>query len=172
MPINPIFADDIFSSKNNINYGGQPIPTQRDEQIRAILSNWSLLDEVSRRRASSEINGDKLMTLLAFSERMATLSVRARESEFVRLGLLALGLNGWNGDWRENIILLSLHVDALERIGVQPVKLFKPAGQLLSSPVRQAFSDFLRRTPEDQSIEAMGYIARGKGDDFSYSRTW
>ena len=88
------------------------------------------------------------------------------------MGLLALGIDGWRGDWRDNAALLSLHYDAGQRIGADVNLLFKEAAALLSPKVANAFLSFLRRSSADKAIVAMGYVVGADADGFRYERTW
>ncbi|MEJ1968710.1 MAG: hypothetical protein WDN03_08800 [Rhizomicrobium sp.] len=60
---------------------------------------------------------EQRFTLLAYSERMASLAVREHNKGLIILGLLALGIDGWRGDWRDNAVLISLHYDAAKMLG-------------------------------------------------------
>lgn len=171
---------DIFIFKNaawldvasNQGYGRLPIPAPRDEQILALLREWQCLSEEEREAASRLITKDQMLTLLAFSERMASLAVRVRNRAFVVSGLIALGLDGWRTDWRENMLLLCLHFDASKKIGADLDSIFQEAANTLSSKVSTALVAFLKRSPADQSLEAMGYKESVDEDGFRYQRTW
>jgi hypothetical protein len=169
---NPLFDVDCLNVSNNRGYGPLPIPTLRDEQISSMLRKWALLDEFSRRSTSGRIDDDTRPTLLAYSERAASRAIRERECEQIFLGLLALGVDGWLGDWRENTLLLCLHFDAAKRIGVEPKIIFGDAAKLLSASVGESLRRFIRREPKDQTFESMGYEESADSDGFRYRRTW
>jgi hypothetical protein len=101
---NDLFAScDWLLSQNNRGYGTLPIPQPRDSEIstlsrqskrqpstpRAIRPNllraWIALDEVARKQSALEISDEQRPTLLAYSERMASLAVRERNQEFIIL---------------------------------------------------------------------------------------
>lgn len=168
----------IFSSvewlraENNSGYGTLPIPQPRDEEISALLRSWLSLEEPVRRAALSQISEDYRFTLIGYSERMASLAVRDRNREHILLGLLALGLDGWRDDWRDNASVVCLHHDAAQRIGLCPSNLFEEAARLLPNKPANALRSFLRRSEEDKAVEAMGYLAATDADGFRYKRTW
>ncbi|MHB1552238.1 MAG: hypothetical protein ACYDEU_08015 [Vulcanimicrobiaceae bacterium] len=164
-------AADWLKAENNHGYGTLPIPSQRDAEISSLLRAWLNLDESSRNAALSQIPEEHRFTLLGYSERMASLAVRDREKEYIVLGLLALGLDGWRGDWRDNATLVCLHYDAAQRIGLAPSSVFDEAAKLLPQKPAQALKSFLRRSAEDKSLATMGYLA-GADDGFRYKRTW
>jgi hypothetical protein len=99
---NDLFAScDWLRGQNNSGYGKLPIPRPRDSEISNLLRAWIALDEVGRKQSALEISNEQRSTLLAYSERMASLAVRERNQEFTILGLIALGVDGWRDDWHE-----------------------------------------------------------------------
>lgn len=169
---------DIFSSAtwlnidSNIGYGTLPIPSSRDEEITQLIEAWIKLDEGVRQIAAQQIMESQRFTLLGYSERMASLAVRTRDHKKIFLGLLALGVDGWKGDWRDNAEILCLHYDAAKRTGVIPGQIFEKAASFLPLKVATALRSFMQRDPADQSLEAMGYSAAIDGDGFRYKRDW
>ena len=153
-------------------YGTWPIPHDLDQSITALIGDWCDLGDEQRIGESSTITARQCQTLLAYSERMASKAVRTRDSECIRLGLIALGVDGWRTDWRDNIMVLSLHARSSEIIGADPSTLFGEAGQCLAPNVQRSFELFLQRDPEDRSIEAMGFTESRDEDGFRYKRTW
>jgi hypothetical protein len=168
-----LFSDvhwlDVAENKG---YGLLPIPNPRDEEIKTLILRWSALDTVSRQRAAAAIRENQRFTLLAFSERMASRSVRERSQDLIFVGLLGLGLDGWRDDWRDNAALLCLHYDAARKIEVEPDKVFARAADLLSEKATIALRAFLNRSAEDQSLQAMGYEEGRDPEGFRYKRTW
>jgi alkylhydroperoxidase/carboxymuconolactone decarboxylase family protein YurZ len=130
------------------------------------------LDELDRKQSALDISSEQRLTLLAYSERMASLAVRERSRELITLGLVALGVDGWRTDWRDNALIVSLHFDAAQRIGASPEAIFESAAQLLPEKPAHALRSFLRRSADDKSLGAMGYLASNDGDGFRYRRTW
>lgn len=118
------------------------------------------------------ISEDQRFTLLAFAERMATSAVRHKDPNLIHLGLLALGLDGWKSDWRDNATILCLHYDAALRLSIDPEQVFRNAGCLLSDKVNRSFSEFLARTDEDKALDAMGYATGRDEGGFRYKRDW
>lgn len=169
---------EIFSNAEwlnvdqNIGYGPTPIPSARDAEIESLLVKWQAFSPSDRNEASARIIKNQRFTLLAFAERMATSAVRQKDPKCIHLGLLALGLDGWNTDWRDNVTILSLHYDAAIRLAADPSFIFSEAGNLLSEKVRRSYANFLARNDEDKSLEAMGYAIGSDDDGFRYIRGW
>jgi len=164
-------ADWLSVTENN-GYGSLPIPRPRDDEIEALIRRWIALDTSSRQQAATAIREDQRFTLLAYSERMASRAVREKNPEFVFLGLLALGLDGWRNDWRDNAALICLYYDAAQKVGAEPDAVFARAGGFLSDKVATALRGFLRRSSEDKSLDAMGYEEGCDDQGFRYRRTW
>ena len=166
------FAADWLKDENNYGYGFQPIPSERDEQISNLLRAWQQLDASARRPAIAPISKGNLSTLLCYSERMACLAVRTFQQEYLLLGLLANGLDNWQTDFRENVIILALHYDAAGQIGVPPAGVFNAAAHLLPEQSSRGLRAFLRRSDDDRSLKAMGYEAGRDNEGFRYRRIW
>lgn len=171
-PSSSLFDVDCLDVSNNKCFGLLPIPTERDEQISNMLRKWMQQDEFSRRDASHIMNDDIRPTLLAYSERAASRAVREKNEEPIVLGLLALGVDGWSADWRENVLLLCLHFDAAKKIGSDPGQVFANAAKFLSGSAGESLRKFVKREPKDQSLEAMRYRESADSDGFRYQRNW
>jgi hypothetical protein len=169
---------DIFSSAtwlkvdSNIGYGTLQIPNLRDDEITHLIDVWTKFDPDTRQSSARHIVESQRFTLLAYSERMASLAVRTRDQEWIFFGLLALGVDGWTGDWRDNAGVVCLHYDAAGRIGINPNHIFEKAASFLPTVVATALRSFLRRSPADQSLKAMGYSSGSDCDGFRYRRDW
>ncbi len=171
MKTNLFASSDCLKDENNHGYGTLPIPIQRDAELSDLLNAWLDLDELSRNAALSQITEEHRWTLLSYSERMATWAVRDRDRSHIVLGLLALGLDGWQFDWRENMVMICLHYDAAQRIGLTPASVFEEAAKLLPQKPADALISFLHRSDEDRSLEAMGYAVGVDDDGFRYLKT-
>jgi hypothetical protein len=163
---------DWLRGQNNRGYGRLPIPQPRDSEISKLLRAWIALDEVDRNQSALEISDEQRPTLLAYSERMASLAVRERNQEFIILGLIALGVDGWRFDWRDNVLIVSLHFEAAERISASPEAIFAAAAQWLPEQPARGLRAFLGRSAHDKSLGAMGYVAGKDEGGFRYQRTW
>jgi hypothetical protein len=136
--IRNLFSADWLLARNDRGYGTLPIPQARDGEISNLIATWMNLDEPSRNESALQITDQQSTVFLTYSERMASLAVRERNQELLVFGLIALGLDGWRFDWRENIMILSLHYDAAERIGAKPELVFEKAAALLNKSVANA----------------------------------
>lgn len=158
--------------EHNTGYGGLPIPSELDARITRLLEDWLEQDHDTRQHLLSQIREQQQFTLLAYSERMASLAVREHNDQHAFLGLLAQGIDGGHVDWRENMMVLSLHHDALLRIGAPPERAFERVASLLPATPAEYLRAFLRRRPESKSLECMGWAEGRDQDGFRYRRTW
>jgi hypothetical protein len=142
-----------------------------DSEITQLLEAWTRLNPSQRAAAALQISNEQRQTLLAYGERMASLSVRNSDARLIHYGLLAVGIDGWQSDWRDNLIVVSLLYDAAHRIGEEPRAIFENTAALLADKPASAIRRFLLRSAEDKSLAAMGYIAGADLDGFRYLRT-
>ena len=159
-------------TKLNIDYAKMPLPSDIDSQISLLVRSWLTLEEPARIAALARVSEEHTYLLIGYSARMATLAVREHEAEYILLGLVALGLDGWCGDWRNNALVVPLHYDAARRIGLSPDHIFEEAASVLPSSPADFLRSFLHRTEEDKSIEAMGYSVSADANGFLYVRLW
>jgi hypothetical protein len=167
-----LFGPVWLKDRSNKGYGNTPLPQRRDEEIAELIMVWAELSERDRRGVESQISDDQSFTLICFGERMASLAVREQNSERLFLGLSALGIEGGKFDWRENWLIVPLHYDAAQRIGVEPVPLFEKAATLLSGTFARHLRDFLRRSASEKSISQMGFQIGNDEQGFRYKRAW
>ena len=167
-----IFSDAHWLRTENQGYGQLPIPRVLDHKIHQVISKWIDLNENARKEAAKSIQESQRFAFLAFSERMASLAVRKKSTDLIFTGLVALGVDGWRYDWRDNVLLLALHYDAALKLGIEPNVVFDQAAMLMDNEVAEGIRSFPRRSKEDKSLEAMGYREGNDDDGFRYMRTW
>lgn len=160
----------ILGLSKNVNYGRDTLPSARDRQIRDLLLGAA--DSASLEQVKRLMPGDADRVLNAFAERAASIAVRHQDARELRAGILAAAIaQAITGDLREPLTALSLLYRASEMIGHDPNSEFAAANDL-SGGRAIGLLDFLRRSPEDKTIQAMGYE---EGDDkggFRFVRNW
>ncbi|MDH6125319.1 hypothetical protein [Kitasatospora sp. GP82] len=121
--------------------------------------------------ASASIRSMGETYLPVFCQRAAVLTVRANDVSHLRSGLRAAVLSVSVDDLYDVIIVLALLWNSAELIGVSPEVEFlgiaRQAGKFGGVLV-----DFLKRAPEDRSLDAMQYSVRGAGKTFWYRCDW
>ncbi|MEU6371829.1 hypothetical protein [Streptomyces sp. NPDC046909] len=160
----------ILAPDKNVNYGRQELPSARDGQIRDLL--LGVTEEVGFDRIKNLMPRYADQVLSAFAERAASIAVRHQDARELRAGLLAAAIaNSITGDEREALPALALLHRAAEMIGNDPRLEFSSVYEIWGGR-EGALAKFLRRSPEDKTIEAMGYE---EGDDkrgFRFFRNW
>jgi uncharacterized Zn finger protein (UPF0148 family) len=153
----------------NLGYLPQPIPTARDAEIRALMSQ--VMDSRSIARFSNRLRDGESTVLEAFAERMATLAVRNRDPTILEAGLIALLLSP-SPDSRESLIVFALFCDAIVRLGIDHSTLIASLRSTLGDRLATPFLELLKRPEHNRSLHSMGYVEGADADGFRYIRTW
>ncbi|MBG6065770.1 hypothetical protein [Micromonospora ureilytica] len=160
----------IFEPNNNVNYGRDSLPSARDGQIQDLL--LEVADGAEFEQIKRLMPGGADRVLNAFAERAASLAVRHQSARELRAGILAAAISqAITGDPREPLAALSLLYRASEIIGHDPNSEFATANDL-SGGRANGLLDFLRRSPADKTIQAMGYEESGDEGGFRFVRNW
>lgn len=95
--------------------------------------------------------------LLGYAWEMAEDSVSQGAPEMIRLGLLALAIEGGGLDPRDSIIRMCLLFRSAEKLAFDPAEFFVSASSLAASPfLRQEMHEFPSRTPRQRAL--MGFV--------------
>lgn len=148
----------------NIGYGKQPLPSGRDEELR------TLLEETAPASLAKAITPDNARVLRVFAERAASLAIRRADAKLLHMGLMALALADPMS--KETMSVLALYVDAAERLHIDALPLFRSAGRVINERSADLLAAFAKRSPEDRSLQSMGYRSEGEGAEFRYVRDW
>lgn len=144
------------------------LPAPQDAQIGDLLEAWSRLGKKERAESCQSLSYHQSLVLLGYSERAASLAVRQNRAHLIFLGLLALGVDDWRFDYRDNLVRVALHYDAALRLDVNPQAVFERAASLLEPTAARGLRAFLQRRPEDQSLKVMGSLAGTDEGGFRY----
>jgi hypothetical protein len=154
--------------EDSVFYVQRSIPCDADNRCVSALSTLQQLTDVERNRIIEKLSSDACNFLKCFAVRMAALSVREADSDRAFLALLAaaMGLTQID-DRRDAIVAFGPVFDGIKKADLDAEDLFRRAGELV--PQSDAFlKSWLRRSPEDQSLEAMGYEESTDADGFLY----
>jgi hypothetical protein len=144
------------------------IPQPQDLGVGRALQAWAALAVQDRVDAARSVTEGQSLALLGYGERQASQAVRDEDAELIFLGLLALGVDDWRFDYRDNLVRLALHYDAASRLGLEPDLVFEQAAALLPPRSAQGLRSFVRREPEDRSLKVMGWQAGTDEQGFRY----
>jgi hypothetical protein len=139
--------------------------------IEAYRKSWEI-DSAEHGQIFKSVGQGLASCLLVYGYRMAIAGWRKRSREPLLSGLLALAVEGFRVDARENLMVLSLLNHSAEEIGIDPVMLLEAAAGYSHPNAAQQFRSFAQRTPKDKAIEAMGYSQQITADGPTYVRNW
>jgi hypothetical protein len=151
-------------------YFDAEIPGPLDSAITQLMDGYAKAEGESRLAAAAAFQGSwQSLVLFSYAARMATLAVRLRQLQGVRLALSALAFEGARNDWRDTLVYLAVASDAAERVGLDPVNEIKKAANLAStSEVHERFIEFASRSREVMGLRAMGWRLTGSGTTARY----
>lgn len=161
-----------LSSPNCNGYLQRPLPCDLDACVEALIDAYVKNSASVKSAISTAIGPEQTFGLLAFAERMAILSVRQKSREPLMKALLALVVEGFRCDAREDILVLALINHSAIEVGADPKQLFDEAAGHASAEVAQYLREFAERRHEDKSIQVMGYSEEMTSDGFNYARNW
>ena len=153
-------------------YGPAPIPSIIDSEVSELVAllvaaNGPERHDVLCRMA--EVHG---FVLVAFAERMASYAVRRQEPGLIARSLSALAIAVDLLYVKEALPVVSLLYRSIQKLGLDPRDVFADNGGYGNAVLDRFLGDFLRRSDEDRTVEAMGYVEGSDPDGFRYKRTW
>jgi hypothetical protein len=154
----------------NIGYGQQKLPSARDMEVETLLREAIAAGAIPD--ALRGATDQQRAVLRVFAERISSLAVRARSEEKVILALAVLCLSASRSDARELAAILPLPLHAARVVGLDINEAVKRVRGIVGDALAEPLLDFLKRAPEDRSLEAMGYVAGADEGGFRYMRLW
>lgn len=151
-------------------YYHQPIPVGLDDKIAALVRLFWEAPADERRHFFEHYDEDTSWFLIVFAERSATIAVRENSRARVLDGLLALIVEDYKVDPRDNLTRLAVLYDAATRIGASPEEIFLEAASYANNAVARSLIDFVKRNPANRSLKAFFYKAAEGPDGFRYER--
>ena len=153
-------------------YSFRPIPCEIDRIAGEFVRMFMQAPSAERRQISAAVPAGEGAFLIHFAQRMAALGVREQSRERILEGLVALIIEDYKEDFRDNIIRLGPLYDAALKIAVDPQALFNEAAAYLNNAPARDILEFPLREPDDRSLDAMGFKESSDADGFKYERTW
>src|SRR2546423_6837244 len=108
-------------------YMHRPIPCAFDAEISTLVNAFMQANPGERKKIVSYMKEDYSSWLFVFSNRMAALAVRKMSRSHILEGLVALVLEDYRYDVRDNIVCLAPLYHSAVKIGVDTVALFNEA---------------------------------------------
>ena len=147
---------------------GKILPDPNDYMFIDLATHYGESDSDTRAQVRMSVKGDNSMLILGFGDRLALLSDRGNNPEYLRLALIAHSIEDFRYDERENIIRLSVinHVSA--KLKIDTDKLFTGVAELSSENGRRALLEFNGRSPKMKSISVMKIVETQTPEGVSY----
>lgn len=159
----------ILEPKKNVGYGSGRLPSVRDREIHGLLRGVETDEDVGYFVQTVPHDGGRVLN--AFAERAASMAVRRQDARELRAGLLALLIaQRVSREQREIMPTLALLYRAAEMIGHDPRVEFTQICDKFGASI--ALVNFVRRTPDDRAIQAMGFEEGDDEDGFRFLRNW
>jgi hypothetical protein len=166
-------ALDRLRADHLAGYGHSRMPNSVDDAVAGFLDEYCSTNPETRETTRSSLTPDYSAGLLAFAERMAVLAVRENNPHRVFSGLLAIALEDFRVDQREDLLVLSLLLNSAIKIKADPDDLFDRAAACSRPHVGEVLLQFLKNNRKKKKIvEQMGYKEIMTQDGFDYKRTW
>lgn len=169
-PSQSLLALDVLEPTANVGYGKKSIPIDRDMEIETLLR--TSLNERSLAVLHNKLNAGHQSVLRVFAERTATAAVRSKDQDSLRLALVALSLSGLEAGSRDSLAILPVQLHAAAEIQCDIRDLYENVRCAVGDRFSKPLFDFLKRSEEDKSLEAMGYSIGADTDGFRYVRDW
>ncbi|MGE0388190.1 MAG: DUF6882 domain-containing protein [Gammaproteobacteria bacterium] len=153
-------------------YLDRPLPHALDEEPARLCR--AFMGAAAADRALLQLADRGLASVLqCFAERSASLAVQRRSAERLEDSLVALGIAVLvTDDIRECLLVMPLPWDAAGRLGTDAALAFERVASRLPDPAAAALRQFAQRSPEDRTLQCMGYATQGEGAGLRYRRTW
>ncbi len=150
------FLEDISAT----DYWGDRLPSPTDARISEVCILYMNANPIQRQVLCSGLSQEVGFNLGAFATRMAMLSVRERSEPLLLHGLIALIMVlDWPDlpDVREILMTLSIVYHSAAKLGCAETLFQQAAGYADKPTSRDIVLNYLKRTPQDKRIEAMGW---------------
>ena len=153
-------------------YYDRPLGCAADAALSALVDAFAGATAEERTKMIVAVPNAFAGNFMSYAIRMATVGVRERSRQHVLRGILAMAIEDFRSDWRENLMTLAPLNDAAARIGEDPVQLFDDAATLASPATAGHLRAFARRHPDLKALKAMGWAAVDGPSGFMYSFHW
>lgn len=153
-------------------YAAERLPSDTDKQILQLTRVFREGSEEQRTLIRDQVTDEYTYGLLTFAKRMAVLTVRKEEVKWAKEGLLAVAIENFNLDQREDMPMLCLLNHSITKIGADPVAVFEEVARYAEPDVSETMMRYVKKKEREKSIAAMGYEEVSGADGFDYKRKW
>ena len=148
-------------------------PRVPEKLFHSVIAAFERADQAARQRFTERLTSDSRNALLGYASDLAVLAVRRNSPELVRLGLLALAVEGGTVDIRDSIVGLAKLYHSAMKLGVDAAATFRDVAALTPvARLRSEMSGFPSRPPEYRELPAFWLREQMTDDGFVYEMVW
>lgn len=159
---------DRFIFRNHINYRMERIPNDLDQMVSDLIDIYLKASQDKRIEIAGNFNSYHSMTFIVYAERMASYSVRQRSRSDLMRGLLAIVIEGFKYDPRDDWTVLGALYHSAIKIGKDPSELFHEAANYADDLTAKYILDFINRNDLINILDVMYYDEGRDEDGFRY----
>ncbi|HXN48398.1 MAG TPA: hypothetical protein VN893_17245 [Bryobacteraceae bacterium] len=153
-------------------------PRVPEEVFRSVLAAFEEADEAGRVKVTERLSRESGAALLAFASELAASALRRNSPELIRLGLLAVGVEGGRCDIRDDMTALALLYHSAAKLGLDAAASFSKVAALVpatdprleqfGTSVKKELAGFPSRPPESRNLKAFGFRERMSNQGLIY----
>jgi hypothetical protein len=144
------------------------LPADEARGLSALARQYLRADSAGRERMRTAVTELAADSLMIFAHRAAEKAVRRKDPDFLTQGLAALALGSERIDPRDVLVAFSLISHSAGKLRVDYRHSFEDARELGGKDIAELVEDWLDRTPDERSIDGMGYKEATGGKLFRY----
>ena len=168
----PITFGALISRLSGDRYDGyphQPIPSENDDDVRALLDAYVAADPDGRAYILEHMKGASAEVVECYSERLAVAAVRSESTAPLPVGLLCVGMTLGLVDTPDSNFGMSKLDHSARLLGVDLADFVGDVAELLPENGRTFIERWLTRDDRGpRLIKSMGYATEGTGPGFTY----
>jgi hypothetical protein len=150
-------------------YIDQPIPSETDDDVRAVLDAYLTADPEGRAHLLEHLTLEPAEVVACFADRLAVAAVRTGSTTPLQMGLVCVGMVVGRVDYPDVHFAMSKLDHSAQLLGVDLADLVGDVAGLLPDDGRTFIAGWLTRDDRGPKlIKSMGYAAQGTGADFTY----
>ena len=153
-------------------YGPARIPDLRDDELSSFVSTLVEGGPPMVANLMPTVTDKSRQVLRAYSERMASLSVRRGDARLLAGATIALVVGGLDENRLESLMIMVLIEDSVTRLNVDLAGLFEEVSRVVGHPGTVNLMIWLTRSPDDRTLASMGFVAGEDEGGFRYRLDW
>ncbi len=148
-------------------------PQVPEARFRLVIDAFEKAGPEARQRMTDRLSRDSRNALMGYASGLAVLAVRRDSADLIRLGLLALAVEGGREDTRDSIHCLAKLYHSAMKLGIDVDALFNEVAALTAGKgLSTAMAGFPSRPPEVRDLRAFLLREVMTEEGFVYEQVW